>query len=169
MRSNQPSLALHGIPVIYCCLFSKPHPKLSAIKQHPFYQRSPLRDFEGAGRSRKGSERKGEPALKGKCSLRNGLALSSPAAQTPAAASTNWSGRPSSDPMADCCTPRKKLCWCVLLFFLVAGITGGAIGIYKWHYSGLNRWHGAGSTADFQKIIQERCDTYTQTVRPGSR
>ena len=46
---------------------------------------------------------------------------------------------------------------------------GGAIGIYKWHYSGLNRWHGVGSTADFQKIIQERCDTYTQTVRPGSR
>ncbi|XP_027400875.1 ADP-ribosyl cyclase/cyclic ADP-ribose hydrolase 1 isoform X1 [Bos indicus x Bos taurus] len=71
--------------------------------------------------------------------------------------------------MADCCTPRKKLCWCVLLFFLVAGITGGAIGIYKWHYSGLNRWHGEGSTADFQKIIQERCDTYTQTIRPGSR
>ena len=37
MRSSQPSLALHGIPVIYCCLFSKPHPKLSSIKQHPFY------------------------------------------------------------------------------------------------------------------------------------
>ncbi|XP_006055015.2 ADP-ribosyl cyclase/cyclic ADP-ribose hydrolase 1 isoform X2 [Bubalus bubalis] len=71
--------------------------------------------------------------------------------------------------MADCCTPRKKLCCCVLLFFLVAGITGGAIGIYKWHYSGLNRWHGTGSTANFQKLIQERCDTYTQPIWQGSR
>ncbi|XP_025145456.2 ADP-ribosyl cyclase/cyclic ADP-ribose hydrolase 1 isoform X5 [Bubalus bubalis] len=70
--------------------------------------------------------------------------------------------------MADCCTPRKKLCCCVLLFFLVAGITGGAIGIYKWHYSGLNRWHGTGSTANFQKLIQERCDTYTQPIWQGS-
>ena len=52
---------------------------------------------------------------------------------------------------------------------MVAGITGGAIGIYKWHYSGLNRWHGTGSTANFQKLIQERCDTYTQPIWQGSR
>lgn len=56
--------------------------------------------------------------------------------------------------MADCCT-RKKLCYCFLLCFLLR-IIGGAIGIHKWYHSGLNRWHGLGSTADFQKIIQER-------------
>ncbi|KAM7243426.1 hypothetical protein CapIbe_005920 [Capra ibex] len=70
--------------------------------------------------------------------------------------------------MADCCT-RKKLCYCLLLCFLVAGITGGAIGIHKWYYSGLNRWHGRGSTPDFQDIIEDRCDTYTQRIRPDSR
>ena len=69
--------------------------------------------------------------------------------------------------MGDCGTQRKLCCF-VLLCLLVAGITGGAIGIYKWHHSGLNRWHGRGSTADFQKIIQERCDYYTQQIRPGA-
>uniref|UniRef100_A0AC11ESE6 Uncharacterized protein n=1 Tax=Ovis aries TaxID=9940 RepID=A0AC11ESE6_SHEEP len=70
--------------------------------------------------------------------------------------------------MADC-SKRKKLCYCLLLCFLVAGITGGAIGIYKWYRSGLNRWHGLGSTADFQKIIQERCDNYPQQIWSYSR
>ncbi|XP_020735495.2 ADP-ribosyl cyclase/cyclic ADP-ribose hydrolase 1 isoform X1 [Odocoileus virginianus] len=70
--------------------------------------------------------------------------------------------------MGDCGTQRKLCCF-VLLCLLVAGITGGAIGIYKWHHSGLNRWHGRGSTADFQKIIQERCDDYTQQIQPGAR
>lgn len=70
--------------------------------------------------------------------------------------------------MADCCTG-KKLCYCLLLCFLVAGIIGGAIGIHKWYHSGLNRWHGLGSTADFQKIIQERCDTYPQQIWSYSR
>ncbi|XP_052498236.1 ADP-ribosyl cyclase/cyclic ADP-ribose hydrolase 1 [Budorcas taxicolor] len=70
--------------------------------------------------------------------------------------------------MADCCT-RKQLCYCLLLCFLVAGITGGAIGIHKWYHSGLNRWHGLGSTPDFQKIIQERCDTYQQQIWSYSR
>ncbi|XP_040093272.1 ADP-ribosyl cyclase/cyclic ADP-ribose hydrolase 1 [Oryx dammah] len=117
----------------------------------------------GEERERKREKRRAS-TYRGKCSLRTGLALSSPAARTPAASSTSWSGRPSSDPTADCCTQRMKLCYCLLLCFLVAGITGGAIGIYKWYHSGLNRWHGTGSTADFQKIIQERCDTYPQQI-----
>lgn len=69
--------------------------------------------------------------------------------------------------MADCCT-RKKLC-CCLLCFLVAGIIGGAIGIYMWYYSGLNRWHGRGSTPDFQDIIEDRCDNYPQRIWSYSR
>ena len=70
--------------------------------------------------------------------------------------------------MADC-SKRKKLCYCLLCFCLVVGIIGGAIGIHKWYRSGLNRWHGRGSTPDFQKIIQERCYNYTQRIRPDSR
>ena len=72
--------------------------------------------------------------------------------------------------MADPRPKKAKICLCVFLCLLAAGVIAVVVGIRMRRRSSEHmKWNGTGSTAHFQEIVLERCYNYTQLVQPALR